>query len=225
MMDSQDNILEQEVKEEAIQETTVPEVETQEVAPVAEEEAPAAEEVAPAAEEVAPVAEEEAPIADPELARKVYETKKEVLDRIKEIAHGDETPQKEEIDYLKTSFYKLHIAEREANLKAYIDGGGDPDAYQITPDEDEEVFKAEMGIIKEKRAKLFKEQEAEKLVNLEKKLAIIEKIKRPDLFNSITFCPNVSCLWNLVNKMTAINQVEFANECLKVIFVPTIINL
>ena len=184
MMDSQDNILNQEVKEEAIQETTVPEVETPEVAPVAEEEAPAAEKVAPAAEEVAPVAEEEAPvaeeeapIADPQQTRKVYETKKEVLDRIKEIAHGDENPQKEEIDYLKTSFYKLHIAEREANLKAYIDGGGDPEAYQITPDEDEEVFKAEMGIIKEKRAKLFKEQEAEKLVNLEKKLAIIEKIK------------------------------------------------
>ena len=140
-MDSQDNILEQEVKEEAIQDTNVPEVET------------------------------------PEQPRKVYETKKEVLDRIKEIAHGDENPQKEEIDYLKTTFYKLHIAEREANLKAYIDGGGDPEAYQITPDEDEEVFKAEMGIIKEKRAKLFKEQEAEKQVNLEKKLAIIEKIK------------------------------------------------
>ena len=170
MMDSQDNILEQEVKEEVNQEVTAPEVETPEVAPVTEEEAPVAEEVAPAAEEEAPVAEEEQP-------HKVYETKKEVLDRIKEIAHGDENPQKEEIDYLKTSFYKLHIAEREANLKAYIDGGGDPEAYQITPDEDEEVFKAEMGIIKEKRAKLFKEQEAEKLVNLEKKLAIIEKIK------------------------------------------------
>ena len=170
MMDSQDNILEQEVKEEVIQENTVPEVETPEVAPVAEEKAPVAEEVAPAVEEEAPAAEEEQP-------RKVYETKKEVLDRIKEIAHGDENPQKEEIDYLKTSFYKLHIAEREANLKAYIDGGGDPEAYQITPDDDEEVFKAEMGIIKEKRAKLFKEQEAEKQVNLEKKLAIIEKIK------------------------------------------------
>ena len=155
MMDSQDNILEQEVKEEAL----------------------VTEEVAPAAEEVALSEEEEAPAAEEEQPRKVYETKKEVLDRIKEIAHGDENPQKEEIDYLKTSFYKLHIAEREANLKAYIDGGGDPEAYQITPDEDEEVFKAEMGIIKEKRAKLFKEQEAEKLVNLEKKLAIIEKIK------------------------------------------------
>ena len=177
MMDSQDNILEQEVKEEVIQETAVPEVETQEVAPVAEEEAPVIEEVAPATEEVTPAAEEEAPAAEEEQPRKVYETKKEVLDRIKEIAHGDEAPQKDEIDYLKTSFYKLHIAEREASLKAYIDGGGDPDAYQITPDEDEEVFKAEMGIIKEKRAKLFKEQEAEKQVNLEKKLAIIEKIK------------------------------------------------
>ena len=163
MMDSQDNILEQEVKEVVNQETTVPEVETQEVAPVAEEEAP--------------VAEEEAPVAEEEQPRKVYETKKEILDRIKDIAHGDEAPQKEEVEYLKTSFYKLHIAEREANLKAYLDGGGDPDAYQITPDDDEEVFKAEMGIIKEKRAKLFKEQEAEKQQNLEKKLQIIEKIK------------------------------------------------
>ena len=177
MMDSQENILEQEVKEEVIQETTVPEVETPEVAPIAEEEAPVIEEVTSVTEKVAPAAEEEAPAEEEEQPRKVYETKKEVLDRIKEIAHGDETPQKEEIDYLKTSFYKLHIAEREANLKAYIDGGGDPDAYQITPDEDEEVFMAEMGIIKEKRAKLFKEQEAEKQVNLEKKLAIIEKIK------------------------------------------------
>jgi hypothetical protein len=177
MMDSQDNILEQEVKEEVNQEAIVPEVETQEVAPAAEEVAPAAEEVAPAAEEVAPVAEEEAPIDEEEQPRKVYETKKEILDRIKDIAHGDENPQKEEVDYLKTAFYKLHIAEREANLKAYLDGGGDPNAYQITPDDDEEVFKAEMGIIKEKRAKLFKEQEAEKQQNLEKKLQIIEKIK------------------------------------------------
>jgi hypothetical protein len=167
MMDSQDNILEQEVKEEVIQEAAAPEVET----PAAEEQqVPVAEEQAPQAEELAPVAEEEAP-------RQVYETKTEVLDRIKEIAHGDEAPQKDEIDYLKTSFYKLHIAEREAKLKAYIEGGGDPEAYQITPDEDEEVFKAEMSLIKEKRQKLFKEQEAEKLVNLEKKLSIIEKIK------------------------------------------------
>ena len=112
-----------------------------------------------------------------EQPQKVYASKEEILERVREIAHGDEAPQKEEVDYLKTAFYKLHIAEREANLKAYIDGGGDPEQYQIVPDSAEEAFKAEMGIIKEKRAKLFKEQEAEKQENLTKKLDIIEKIK------------------------------------------------
>ncbi len=109
--------------------------------------------------------------------RKTYATKKEVLERVKELAHGEEAPAKDEIDYLKTVFYKLHIAEREAKLKAYIDGGGDPEAYQITPDEDEEAYKAEMSLIKEKRARIFREQEAEKEENLRKKLDIIEKIK------------------------------------------------
>ena len=96
---------------------------------------------------------------------------------MREIAQGEEAPQKEEVDYLKTVFYKLHIAEREARLKEYIDNGGDPEAYQILPDQEEEAFKAEMGVIKEKRQKLFKEQEQEKQENLQKKLDIIEKIK------------------------------------------------
>ena len=109
--------------------------------------------------------------------RKVYTSKKEVLDRVKEIAHGEDVPQKEEVEYLKTVFYKLHIAEREAQQKAYLDAGGDPAAYQVSPDELEEVFKAEMGVIKERRAELFRQQEAEKEENLKKKLEIIDKIK------------------------------------------------
>ncbi len=160
-MDSQENILET-GKQEVNQVAEAPEVKT------AQE------------PQTAPVVEEapEAPMAEePQEERKVYETKKEVLDRVKEIAHGEETPQKEEVDYLKTVFYKLHIAEREARLREYIDGGGDPEQYQITPDEDEEVFKAEMGIIKERRQQQFREQEAEKEENLKRKLEIIEKIK------------------------------------------------
>ena len=173
---------EEALAEETSQVTNEPVVETE--APVEAIEAPAAEAEAladdvetPDAPDEAETSVEEGTPAEEEQPRKVYETKKEVLDRIKDIAHGDEAPQKEEIDYLKTVFYKLHIAEREAALKAYIDEGGDPEAYQITRDEDEEVFKAEMGIIKEKRAKIFKEQENEKQENLEKKLSIIEKIK------------------------------------------------
>lgn len=108
---------------------------------------------------------------------KVYKTKKEVVERLKEIAASDENPDKDEIDLLKTVFYKLHITEREARMKEYIDGGGDPEAYQIMPDEDEETFKQQMAIVREKRARIFQQQEAEKQANLEKKLEIIDKIK------------------------------------------------
>ncbi len=139
--------------------------------PVAEE-APAAVEEAPAAEE-APVAEEAA--AEP--SKKIYKTKAEVLERVYELAHGEETPSKEEVDQLKTIFYKLHNAEREAALKAYKEAGGDPEKYQVAPDQDEEKFKAEMSLIKERRARLFQEQENEKAENLKRKLDIIEKVK------------------------------------------------
>lgn len=109
--------------------------------------------------------------------RKKYKTKLEVLERVKEMAHSDEIPSKEEADYLKTTFYKLHNAEREAQMKEYLDGGGNPDNYRVMPDDVEEMFKAEMGIIKEKRAKQFQEQEALKERNLQRKLEIIESIK------------------------------------------------
>ena len=153
MMDSQEKALEQGQNEVIKEEVSAQAVET------------------PAEEPASQVETKE------EQPQKVYTSKEEILERVREIAHGEEAPLKEEIDSLKTAFYKLHIAEREASLKAYIDGGGDPEQYQIVPDSVEEAFKAEMGIIKEKRAKLFKEQEAEKQENLAKKLDIIEKIK------------------------------------------------
>ncbi len=186
MMDSQENSLVTSPVEET---GTQVEVNAEETAP----QAPAAPEVETATAAEAPAAEApaeptaagglaadtpEAPAPQEEQQeRRQYASKQEVLDRVKEIAHGEEAPQKDEVDYLKTAFYKLHIAEREAKLREYIDGGGDPETYQITPDEAEEAFKAEMGIIKERRQQLFREQEAEKEENLKKKLAIIEKIK------------------------------------------------
>ena len=164
MMDSQENVP---VSTSPIEETVNQKVEKveEQAVPVAPEKQELTE--SPETPEIS-----EAP-AEP----KTYVTKAEVLERVKELAHGEEMPQKDEVDYLKTVFYKLHIAEREARLKDYIDGGGDPEAYQITPDETEEVFKAEMGIIRERRQQLYREQEAEKEENLKKKLAIIEKIK------------------------------------------------
>lgn len=112
-----------------------------------------------------------------EPAKKVYATKQEVLERVKEIAHSEEAPNKEELDHLKTTFYKIHLAERDAQTKEYLENGGDPEKFILLPDDTEEAFKAEMQLIKEKRAKIFLAQEEEKQENLKKKLEIIDKIK------------------------------------------------
>lgn len=112
-----------------------------------------------------------------ESAEKVYTSRQDVLARVTEIARGNENPDKAEVDHLKTSFYKLLNADREAKMKAYLDGGGDPDHYSVLPDDMEEAFKAEIQIIKEKRARIFQKQETEKEENLKKKEEIIEKIK------------------------------------------------
>ncbi|MBP3843046.1 MAG: DUF349 domain-containing protein [Prevotella sp.] len=167
MMDSQENALLQGEQQEVKAEETA----TQQENAVAADETSQVNETTETAEEAA-----ESTVAAAE-ERKVYQSKKEVLERVKEIAHAEEVPQKDEVEYLKTTFYKLHIAEREEQQKAYLEAGGDPNTYVVTPDEDEEAFKAEMGIIKERRQQQFREQEAEKEENLKKKLDIIEKLK------------------------------------------------
>ena len=48
------------------------------------------------------------------LATKAYNSKKEIIERLKAIVDSDETPEKAEVEHLKTVFYKLHFAEREA---------------------------------------------------------------------------------------------------------------
>lgn len=193
MMNSQENALNQGTLDEQKPVNDASETQTTETANTTEANAPEEVKSAPEAQtdsaaadnatpqqdnagDNAPVEEDEGP-KDGDLALKVYKTKKEVLERARQIAQEVDNPDKDEVDHLKTMFYKLHIAEREKQQKEYLDNGGDPDKYQVLPDEDEEAFKAEMTIIKEKRAKIFQQQEAEKQENLQKKLDIIEKIK------------------------------------------------
>ena len=166
MMDSQENALNQGTEEVKQSETTAEQTVNE-----AETTAETAQETATAAADNQQLREEDT------LANKVYNSKKEIVECVKTIADSEETPEKAEIDHLKTSFYRLHVAEREAQQKAYLEAGGEPEKYQVMPDEEEEAFKAAMAVIKEKRQKAFLEQEDLKQENLKKKEAIIEKIK------------------------------------------------
>lgn len=109
--------------------------------------------------------------------KKLYNSKEEVVARVKELAQSNEIPAKTEIDHLKVAYYHLLSTEREAQQKAYLDNGGDPMQYVVTPDDTEAEFKANMNLIKEKRQQQFLAQEEEKQNNLKRKLEIIERIK------------------------------------------------
>lgn len=128
------------------------------------------------AEEAKAFAEESKPAAE-DPAKKIYGSKQEVLNRVIALAQGNETPDKDEVEHLKATFYRFHIAERDEKQKAYLEAGGDPEKYQILPDDDEEAFKANMQIIKEKRAKAFEKMQEEREANLKHREEIIEKVK------------------------------------------------
>lgn len=166
MMDSQENALNQGLEEAKQSETTV-----EQTANDAETTTDDAKKTA------ATVIDNQQLRAENTLTKKIYNSKKEIVERLKEIANSEDTPEKAEIDYLKTSFYRIHTTERDAQQKAYIEAGGDPEKYQVLPDEEEEEFRAEMTIIKEKRQKAFLEQEELKQENLKKKESIIDRIK------------------------------------------------
>ena len=155
MMDSQENALQQGTMAEEQQEAVA-----------------AAEEVQNTNAE--PQAENDSAVP---VAKQTFKSKEEVLARLKELASSEETPDKEEVDHLKTVFYKMHVAERDEKQRQNLEAGGDPEKYQVLPDDDEKEFKVAMGVIREKRAALFMQQEAEKQENLKRKQEIIEKIK------------------------------------------------
>ena len=155
MMDSQENALQQGTMAEEQQEAVT-----------------AAEEVQNTNAE--PQAENDSAVP---VAKQTFKSKEEVLARLKELASSEETPDKEEVDHLKTVFYEMHVAERDEKQRQYLEAGGDPEKYQVLPDDDEKEFKVAMGVIREKRAALFMQQEAEKQENLKRKQEIIEKIK------------------------------------------------
>lgn len=171
MMDSQENTTPKGIEEEQKAEAAAP------VTNVDNENDVKEDAKADTQEQAAAVEPDAQDTAAEDLAKKVYASKKEVLDRIEEIANGDDTPGKDEVDHLKVSFYRFQIAERDKKQKEYLEAGGDPEKYQILPDEDEEAYKANMRVIKEKRAKAFEKAQQEREENLKHREEIIEKIK------------------------------------------------
>ena len=104
-------------------------------------------------------------------------TKEEVIQRLKEINENACEVDKQEIDFLKQTFYKLHKIEQEANRKAFIESGGDVNTFVPSVDPLEADLKSILLEIKEKRNSMIAALEKEKEENLQKKFDILEKMK------------------------------------------------
>ena len=112
-----------------------------------------------------------------EEARSTYETKEQVVERLREIQAEDNGGDRSELDLLKQAFYKLHKAAQIAARNAFIEQGGAPEDWRAEVDGAEENFKAIMASIRQRRAQMAEEAEKQKAENLDRKLAIIERIK------------------------------------------------
>lgn len=106
-----------------------------------------------------------------------WNTKEEVLERLQAVSQEAENADKQELDALKLTFYKLYKQEQENARKQFIEANGEEATYTPQPSEDENKFKSLMASIKEKRTAMVAELEKQKEENVIRKLAIVEKIK------------------------------------------------
>jgi hypothetical protein len=88
---------------------------------------------------------------------------------------------RDDVERIRVQFYKKHKAEVDEEKDRFIEGGGRVEDFRPARDELEELLKIGLEKYRIKRTDQSRVQEAEKLENLKKKYAIIDKIK--DLVN------------------------------------------
>lgn len=178
-----------------------------------EAEAPVAEPVETADQEVVANDDEEAAEAEESVEITIPDTKEGIVERLKQIAESEDSISRQEVDSLKSHFYRILKSESEAAFKAYTEAGGDPETYQPEINPLEQLFKEQMNIVREKRAAQHAEQEKLKEENYLKKMQIIEKIKQilenPDEVNrSYNDFRQLQQDWNEIKEVPAEKATE-----------------
>ena len=108
--------------------------------------------------------------------QRTYSSTADIIIRIKELAQDPLTASKEELEQLKQTFYKLHRITVEAARQAHLDNGFAPEDFKFESAEEEE-YKSEMNIIKEKRAEQQQKEEQAREENALRKEALLERLQ------------------------------------------------
>ena len=122
------------------------------------------------------------PEANGEMPRIHEMDKQQLVDTLKEILAEDRMNAHREVTAIKTAFYALRNRETTAELMAFIDEGGAPEAFVATPCALEEEAKVLIAQFKERRNAYLEAEEKLRRENLEKKQAIVAGLLILDLF-------------------------------------------
>jgi len=104
---------------------------------------------------------------------------------------------KDDVNALKAAFAAIRRAEVEKEKAEFLEKGNEEAAFAGKEDEQETRFKELLNVVKEKRAALLAEQEAERNENLAKKQSIIDQI------NAITDDPD-----NIDRQFQTVKQLQ-----------------
>ena len=106
-------------------------------------------------------------------------TKDELAAMLEEIVQEPDVNKiKDKVTAVRVRFMQLNKEDMDKEYEAFLEGGGDKEAYQHEMDDAEKRFNAAFGIFKANRAKQNELLDAQKLENLAQKQAILEELKQ-----------------------------------------------
>jgi hypothetical protein len=109
-------------------------------------------------------------------------TREDLLDRLQELMDNKNIRDlRSDVDNIKINYYKKYKLEVEQKRKQFVEKGGDIDDFTAPDDPLEPRIKELLKRYRDLKAESNKTQEQEKIGNVDKKYAVIDKIK--DLIN------------------------------------------
>ncbi len=106
-------------------------------------------------------------------------TKGELAAMLEEIVQEvDVNKIKDKVTAIRVRFMQLNKEDMDKEYEAFLEGGGDKEAFQHEMDDAEKRFNAAFGIFKANRAKQNELLDAQKLENLAQKQGILEELKQ-----------------------------------------------
>ena len=138
------------------------------------------EEEAQQAEEDKPEQPEEESEEEAKISEDFYDhlNKQEVVETLEEVvANSDIVKIKAQVSLLKIRFLQLNKEDKEQHYQAFLAEGGNKENYVYEPDPLEIRFNQAFDKYKTNKVRYAEELEQTKLVNLEKKTALLEELK------------------------------------------------